>query len=312
MAIVCCVTNFGKAITPQSCFLLKNGCNIFVFILGNVLLASLTMADMIIVVLVIPTIAIVILSQTHHTCYFPWFCIAVSVTVSVLTRLSIAAENQARINDHPTLSTKAYCSIVTIVWITGATLVSIQFILPLGFDICLDAHPAFHLYQLLTGGLFLLMPIIITLLIYISAFFFCLRKNLQNSAEHKHNLQILRANCINFLFFILCWLPFCADLTGRRWVLVDGVLWLGLSNCCLSALVYLGASADFRCSYSRLFQYCCCKMSTTVIRSGDRGEQTRQSSEVRVHIIPGYNMYNSANAEQYRSSHNYRKSVCEL
>ena len=71
------------------------------------------------------------------------------------------------------------------------------------------------------------------------------------------------------------------------------LMWPMILPSCLSSLVNIITNRDFRRCYVQLFHYCCCK--TSVALSGRPRESTRASSDVRVHIIPGYNMYSAHN-----------------
>lgn len=69
------------------------------------------------------------------------------------------------------------------------------------------------------------------------------------------------------------------------------LIWPMILPSCLASLVNIITNQDFRRCYIQLFHYCCCK--TSVALSRRPRESTRGGSDVRVHIIPGYNMYSS-------------------
>lgn len=70
------------------------------------------------------------------------------------------------------------------------------------------------------------------------------------------------------------------------------IIWPAILPACLSSLVNLLANKDFRRCYVQLFHYCCCKTSVALTRRPR--DPLRAGSDVRVHIIPGYNMYSSS------------------
>ena len=70
------------------------------------------------------------------------------------------------------------------------------------------------------------------------------------------------------------------------------VIWPAILPSCLSSLVNVMANRDFRRCYAQLFHYCCCKTSVALTRRPR--DQLRAASDVRVHIIPGYNIYSSS------------------
>lgn len=77
-------------------------------------------------------------------------------------------------------------------------------------------------------------------------------------------------------------------LTFQRLLLI----WPAILPSCISSLIYALANKDFRRCYIQLFNYCCCKTSVALTRRPR--DNLRGGSDVRVHIIPGYNMYSSA------------------
>jgi hypothetical protein len=70
------------------------------------------------------------------------------------------------------------------------------------------------------------------------------------------------------------------------------LVWPALLPSCLSSLIYAIANKDFRRCYVNLFNYCCCKTSVALTRRPR--ENLQAGSDVRVHIIPGYNIYSSS------------------
>ncbi|CAG7831480.1 unnamed protein product [Allacma fusca] len=70
------------------------------------------------------------------------------------------------------------------------------------------------------------------------------------------------------------------------------IVWPAILPPCLSSLINAIANKDFRRCYIQLFHYCCCKTSVALTRRPR--DNLRGGSDVRVHIIPGYNMYSSS------------------
>uniref|UniRef100_A0A1B0GQ07 Uncharacterized protein n=1 Tax=Phlebotomus papatasi TaxID=29031 RepID=A0A1B0GQ07_PHLPP len=67
--------------------------------------------------------------------------------------------------------------------------------------------------------------------------------------------------------------------------------WFGLSKSCIHNVVYCLTNRHFRNAYVSLFHYCCCKTNVSTARRNRAAEVARPAADVRVHIIPGYNMY---------------------
>lgn len=106
-------------------------------------------------------------------------------------------------------------------------------------------------------------------------------------------------NLYSFVGFVIFWLPFGAILAiGTVHYIPNRVFyntaWFALSKSCVNSIVYCLANRHFRNAYVNLFHYCCCKTTVSFSRR-QRGTDgaCRPSGDVRVHIIPGYNMYTS-------------------
>lgn len=67
--------------------------------------------------------------------------------------------------------------------------------------------------------------------------------------------------------------------------------WFALSKSCLNNFLYCLTNRHFRNAYINLFHYCCCKTTVAVSRRPRAVDTSRPTGDVRVHIIPGYNMY---------------------
>lgn len=77
--------------------------------------------------------------------------------------------------------------------------------------------------------------------------------------------------------------------------------WVALSRTCLNNLLYCMTNRHFRGAYVNLFHYCCCKTTVSLSRR-PRPEATRPTGDVRVHIIPGYNMYSYTSPQRAREA----------
>jgi hypothetical protein len=106
--------------------------------------------------------------------------------------------------------------------------------------------------------------------------------------------SLMKTNLYSFFLFFLFWLPFGVIVVvgSRRYIsarLFYNLAWLALTKSCVNNLLYCLSDRHFRTAYVNLFHYCCCK--TTVTFSRRSRAEARPTGDVRVHIIPGYNMY---------------------
>lgn len=72
------------------------------------------------------------------------------------------------------------------------------------------------------------------------------------------------------------------------------LFWSAILPSCLGCIVYALTNRTFRMCYVQLFNYCCCKTSVTLTR---RPRDNLREGNVRVHMIPGYNIYSSGHNE---------------
>lgn len=109
------------------------------------------------------------------------------------------------------------------------------------------------------------------------------------------NISLMQSNIYSFVVFIIFWLPFGTVLAvGTKKPISDSLFynlaWLAISKSCINSIIYGITNGHFRSAYVNLFHYCCCKTTVSFSRR-QRPEGIRPSGDVRVHIIPGYNMY---------------------
>lgn len=107
--------------------------------------------------------------------------------------------------------------------------------------------------------------------------------------------SLMKTNISSFLLFFVFWLPFGIVLAIDSTHKVSSRLfyllaWFALTKSCINNFLYCISNRHFRSAYMNLFHYCCCK-TTVAFSRRPRGEVARPSGDVRVHIIPGYNMY---------------------
>lgn len=114
--------------------------------------------------------------------------------------------------------------------------------------------------------------------------------------------QLLRSNIIVFAFNITLWLPFVliwlGDQHGRNMSqeVKDLVWWITTINCCSCAYLYALTNKDFREAFNKLFYYFCCKSHVTFARKTPifrRQLDMDSRGNLRVHIIPGLNLYSN-------------------
>lgn len=142
---------------------------------------------------------------------------------------------------------------------------------------------------------------------------FMTQANFKPTAIYKSDLSLVRSNFYSFLTFVIFWLPFTIvfsisfstvpqNISDKTFYLTA---WLGLLYSCFRNLIYLLTNRHFASAYLNLFNYCCCKTTVSTVRRRQTDPTTR--SDVRVHIIPGYNMYSYTSPQR---AGNHAKRDC--
>lgn len=114
--------------------------------------------------------------------------------------------------------------------------------------------------------------------------------------------QLLKSNIIVFILNLTLWFPFVLLTIAAQYreqftqELKDSVWWMATLNCCSCSYVYALTNKDFREAFNKLFYYCCCKSHVTFQRKTPifrRQLDVDSKGNLRVHIIPGLNVFSS-------------------
>lgn len=170
-----------------------------------------------------------------------------------------------------------------------------------------------------------LIPLFATFVIYLRIHMTMKRRvrkpNYKPNYWFSSDLSLAKTNFFSFVIFILFWMPFAiiACLATTRPITNQSFYngaWVGMSKSCFYNIIYCLTHRHFRNAYVNLFNYCCCKTSFVATSRRHRTDcgnggggggaglagTGRPASDVRVHIIPGYNMY-SYTSPQRRDVH---------
>lgn len=217
----------------------------------------------------------------------------------------MAVENYLRLcttqNERSWFSRTSVTVILLTVWIVAGLFSGMQFMYDIDFDYC--DRKSKHMVPPEAGwiGLMVLLPLLLAFLTHIRIIVDVKRNmnlpNFKPNLAYTWDLSLVRTNFYSFLIFVLFWLPFCVILAyGTTRSVSNRVFyntaWIGLSKSCFHNVIYCLTNRHFRSAYVSLFNYCCCKTTVAVSRR-QRVDGSRPTADVRVHIIPGYNMYTS-------------------
>lgn len=253
-------------------------------------------------------------------CNFQWFLALVSCLVSVLTISATAVENYARLCLSPDCyNTLTPCKITVIIisiWVVILIAVTIQTVFGLGPDYCKRSNQGLLPYQIAIGTTFVFIPAVLTCACY-SLIVLRVRAyksipSFRPPVTFTFDYELMKTNLYGFIFFVIFWLPFGISLAVSSIQTIShrlfyNLAWFALSKSCFLNFLYCVTNRHFRNAYINLFHYCCCK--TTVSFSRRTREPVRPTGDVRVHIIPGYNMYSYTSPQRMRESGS--KSSCK-
>lgn len=267
---------------------------------------NVALADLLVSGLVVPASAVVILAGLQDNlpvCRFQWFLAALCFLVTVLSLAAVAAENYARLcltsNSYGILSPTRITVILLSFWCICAITSGLQFGTDLSFDYCTRKYHGIIPYQVTIGIVFVFVPLSFSFICYIRTSYQVraarARPNFKPSVTFSWDYSLMKTNMYSFLLFITFWLPFGVVLAvGNVKKIPDNTFynlaWFAISKSCINSILYCVTNRHFRGAYINLFHYCCCKTTVSFSRR-QRPEGVRPSGDVRVHIIPGYNMY---------------------
>ncbi|XP_017300951.1 melatonin receptor type 1B-like [Diaphorina citri] len=288
---------------------------------GNTYIAVEALADLLVSGVVIPVSAVMILAGIKQAepikeimCHVQWFLTLLCSLVTVWTLAMIAMENYVRLCMPPecyTFFSKSHIILsVIMIWLVSILLTTLQFIYKVGPDYCSKKVSYMELYQGIIGSLFFFIPIIITCILYMKITY-KVRLARQNPSFKPPvifgwDYSLMLTNMYSYIMFIVLWIPFCIvmSVASFRHQITPSfyyLAWLALSKSCINSVLYCISNRHFRNAYINLFHYCCCKTTVTFSRRS-RGDATRPSGDVRVHIIPGYNMYSYTSPQRGRDA----------
>lgn len=183
-----------------------------------------------------------------------------------------------------------------------------------GLNFCGRPFDHTQLPQLLVAAVLIVGPALISgfffirLAIIVHSFKSRTVSNFKPGNALNWDIELVKTNAYSLILFVAFWLPTCILLivacvrTQPEHLKVFNTLaWLAMTKSCWNNLLYCCTNRHFRSAYINLFNYCCCKTTVSFSRRS-RGGEARPSGDVRVHIIPGYNMYSYTSPQRERVS----------
>lgn len=233
-----------------------------------------------------------------------WFFAMLCCLVAILSMFAIAGENYIRLclspDCYPKLTSTRITVSILFMWAISAVLVTLQFFFKFGPDYCAKRVRNIAPFQVIVAGFVLVVPILATIVLYCKIHYKIRLARANPSFKpplvFKWDYSLMLTNLYSFVMFVIFWFPFWIILAVSSVKVVSAHLfyklaWLSLSRSCFNNIVYCVANRHFQNAYVNLFHYCCCKTTVTFSRRTRAETGPRPSGDVRVHIIPGYNVY---------------------
>lgn len=214
--------------------------------------------------------------------------------------------------------------IVLTIWVIGSVSSGAQFLFNLSFDYCTRKSNGIIPYQASVVAILIVLPLVLTfyahMRIIIDVKRFMKEPHFKPSFTYQGNLSLTRTNFYSYLIFVLFWIPFGMVLAISSTKEMPShvfynTAWIGLCKSCFHNVIYCISNRHFRNAYINLFHYCCCKTTvSTTRRQRTDNNCHRPTADVRVHIIPGYNMYSYTSPQRAGNSHGHwsKRDVHEL
>ncbi|XP_055908176.1 melatonin receptor type 1B-A-like [Eupeodes corollae] len=296
---------------------------------GNAFIGNIALADLLVTSVLMPASTIVLLADiedTQSVCRVQWFLATCAFLVSILSLAMTAVENYNRLctpqDVRPWFNRVRTTNSIIFLWLIGVIVSGGQFLFEDSFDFCKKRKNQPLPYQAAVMALIMLVPILVAfythMKIIIDAKSFVKSQNFKPSMLYTSDIYLAKTNFYSYIIFVAFWLPFGIVL-AYGWVatisnkVFYNTFWIGLSKSCFHNVIYCLTNRHFRNAYVNLFHYCCCKTTVSVARR-QRTEGCRPSADVRVHIIPGYNMYSYTSPQRAGNNHHYwnKRDVHEL
>ncbi|KFB48768.1 AGAP005356-PA-like protein [Anopheles sinensis] len=204
-------------------------------------------------------------------------------------------------------------AILLLIWAVACIASGMQFVYDIRFDYCNWKVQQVIPHEAGVVGLAVLLPLLLTFITHVRLIVDVKRTMalpaFKPSLAYTWDLSLARTNFYSFLIFVVFWLPFCVIFAYGTARFVSNrvfytTVWIGLSKSCFHNVIYCLTNRHFRSAYISLFNYCCCKTTVAVSRR-QRADGNRPTADVRVHIIPGYNMYSYTSPQRSGNCHGH-------
>ncbi|KAH9361955.1 uncharacterized protein LOC144171367 [Haemaphysalis longicornis] len=263
---------------------------------GNVLLANLAMANLLVSSVGFPVTVVAILAGSQGsllTCRWQWYPALLGFYTTVFTFLFIAAENYVRScrQDRDVYSSvcgaKLVIFLVLATWTIAGALVLVVTLVTGGLDVCERDMRESKMFVALC------VPFALTVAVFAKAVHeqrdYSYNLELRNCLATREEIlqrNLLRSNAIAYTLFLLLWLPFLLTViispSLRGGSAVETLFFTAQCFSCICGCVYAFTHDAFRQGFLYLVHYFCCKSHPEFSKPPIGDEKA--TSSIRVHV----------------------------
>ncbi|XP_053624467.1 melatonin receptor type 1A-like isoform X2 [Plodia interpunctella] len=272
---------------------------------GNVFLACIGLADLIVTTGVMPVSAVVLLSagqwDTLPVCHVLHFLTEASTYAYSFFFVLVAIETYWRLGctvfqyEHVFVSSRVGI-VAFLVFVACFATAGVGVYLHLDYDYCQRLHNGDYNFRVTTFATFHAVPSVITLLCLIGCCFKVrsrARRHVyyKRSQQYERDFSTTNLNITAFLLYVAAWTPYI--VVSLKYPNTNDskfyhCVWIGVFRSVFTTFLYSSMNRSFRRAFAHLFYYCCCKSTV----SGSFSSRHRRAFEyksatgdVRVHIM---------------------------
>ncbi|CAK1588474.1 unnamed protein product [Parnassius mnemosyne] len=270
---------------------------------GNVFLACVGMADLILTTAVMPTSAVVLLSgqwDSTQLCYTLQFLTEISTYSYSLFFMLVAAETYYRIcrtsAEYEMFMSMRIGLVSITVYVVSIVTAAVGVYMGLDYDYCQRQHFGNFYFRVATTVLLHAMPFITTMFGLISASVQVRRRARQQiqykrSQQYERDYSTTTLNITAYILFVIAWTPYLVvvhEYPGTSDSKYYNCVWIGMCRSVITSFLYGILNRNFRRAFAHLFNYCCCKSTLSgpfTNRHRRALEYKPATGDVRVHIM---------------------------
>ncbi|XP_026500819.1 melatonin receptor type 1B-B-like isoform X1 [Vanessa tameamea] len=270
---------------------------------GNVYLACVGMADLVMTAGVTSVSAVVILSgqwDNIQVCKALQFLGLTSTYCYGIYFAFVAVENFYRVcrtpDEYAVFMSMRIDVVCLLIFFVNMGLSAAGVYMDLDYDYCERQHYGNFYFRIFTTVIVQAVPAVLTVLfLFISSIRVKRRARSQIQYKRSHlydrEYSTTSINTTAYIFFMIAWTPYVIivhEFPNTSDAVYYNMMAIGLFRSALTSSIYGIFNMNFRRAYAHLFNYCCCKssLSSSISNRPRRAIEYKSTiGEVRVHIM---------------------------